>query len=79
MEVQVDRWAETCPKAGGGLCPFPVDSVDEKEEEAELDLFRSVPPSVVEAEQRSWGWGTGGGFWFFSLHRQKEKQNIRNA
>ena len=79
MEVRVDRWAETRPKAGGAFWPFPVDPADEEEEEAEFDLFRRVPPSAVEAERRSRGWGTGSGFWFFPLHWQKEKQNTQNA
>ena len=38
-EIGPDLWTETRPKAGGGLCPFPVDSVEEDKEEAELDLF----------------------------------------
>ena len=64
-EVRPDRWVETRPKAGGGLRPFPADSVEEEEEEAELDLFRSVPPSAAEAGWISQGCDTGGGFWLF--------------
>ena len=48
-EVLADLWTETHPKAGGGFRPFPVDSVDEEEEEAEPDLFRMVPSSTAEA------------------------------
>ena len=62
-EVLVDLWTETHPKAGGGLWPFLVDSVDEEdEEEAEPDLFRSVPSSVAEVGRESRGCGTGNGF-----------------
>ena len=48
-EVLADLWTEARPKAGGGLGPFPADSVDEEEEEAEPDLFRGVPSSVADA------------------------------
>ena len=56
---------ETRPKAGGGLWPFPVDSVDEEEEEVEPDLFRRVPSSAEEAGRESRGRSTGMGFWPF--------------
>ena len=79
IEVRADRWADTLPKAGGGLRPFPTDSVvEDEEEEAELDLFQGSPPSATVAGQMSRGCGVGGGFWAFLL-RHKEKQNIRNA
>ena len=61
-EVRPDRWAGTRPKAGGGFQPFPADSVEEEEEETELDLFRGSPPSAVEEGQMSRGCGIGMGF-----------------
>ncbi len=76
MEVWPDRWADTLPKAGGGLRPFPTDSVEEdEEEEAELAHFRGSPPSAAVAGRMSQGCGTGRGFWVFLLQHM-EKQNI---
>ncbi len=78
-EVRVDRWADTLPKAGGGLRPFPADSVvDDEEEETEFNLFHGSPSSAAAAEQEGRGCDVGRGFEVF-LRRHKEKQNIRKA
>ncbi len=66
IEVQADLWADTLPKAGGALRPFPADSVvEDEEEETEFDLLRGSPPSAAAAGRRSRGFGVGGGFWVF--------------
>ncbi len=77
-EVWPDRWADTCPNTGGGLCPFPVDAEEVEEETDPARLQRSSSFPVASREERwSRGLGTGTGFLVFFWH--KENQNIQNT